>query len=167
MVIVCPLGMGLWDPFPNGQIFIAYKWGLLTNHLHPLGAHPARWEDMAWWPGSLNPFLFWGEGVQPKLTIIFLDKPDMGVEPKIGGFLPPNHPFVHKVFHEKSPSILGVKSPIFWKHPYIFLGNVDYGETNVNVLILKIYTGDQNQKNCRKQIVAPQHIYIIYVNSFF
>ncbi len=115
---------------------------------------------MAWWPGSLNPFLFWGEGVQPKLTIIFLDKPDMGVEPKIGGFLPPNHPFVHKVFHEKSPSILGVKSPIFWKHPYIFLGNVDYGETNVNVLILKIYTGDQNQKNCRKQIVAPQHIYI-------
>ena len=23
----------------------------------------------------------------------------MGVEPKIGGFYPPNHPFVHRVFH--------------------------------------------------------------------
>ena len=31
------------------------------------------------------------------------------------GFFPPNHPFVHRVFHYK-PSILGYH--YFWKHPY-------------------------------------------------
>ncbi len=38
---------------------------------------------------------------------------DIWVFPKIG--VPPNHPFVHRVFHYK-PSILGY--PYFWKHPY-------------------------------------------------
>ena len=32
------------------------------------------------------------------------------------GVGPPNHPFVHRVFHYK-PSILGAH-PYFWKHPY-------------------------------------------------
>ena len=40
-----------------------------------------------------------------------------------GGFLkwwvlPPNHPFVHRVFPLFSPSILGY--PYFWKHPGVF-----------------------------------------------
>ena len=39
----------------------------------------------------------------------------MGVEPKLGVFSPPNHPFVHRVFHYK-PSILGY--PYIWKHPH-------------------------------------------------
>ena len=39
------------------------------------------------------------------------------VFPKIG-VVPPNHPFVHRVFHYK-PSILGY--PYFWKHPYMMV----------------------------------------------
>ena len=38
------------------------------------------------------------------------------VFPKI--MVPPNHPFVHRVFHYK-PSILG-GTPYFWKHPDMF-----------------------------------------------
>ena len=38
------------------------------------------------------------------------------VFPKI--MVPPNHPFVHRVFHYKS-SVLGVKSPYFWFNIYI------------------------------------------------
>ena len=40
-------------------------------------------------------------------------KKNIWVFPKIG--VPPNHPFVHRVFHYK-PSILGYH--YFWKHPY-------------------------------------------------
>ncbi len=39
--------------------------------------------------------------------------------PKIG-VNPPNHPFVHRVFHYK-PSILGYH--YFWKHPYWHMSN--------------------------------------------
>ena len=37
--------------------------------------------------------------------------------PKIGGNIPPNHPFVRWGFRLFSPSILG-ETPYFWKHPY-------------------------------------------------
>ncbi len=37
---------------------------------------------------------------------------------KVGFFYPPNHPFVHRVFHEINPSILGAH-PYFWKHPNV------------------------------------------------
>ena len=41
------------------------------------------------------------------------------VEPKIMGFYPPNHPFVHRAFPWFiNHPFLGVKSPYFWKHPY-------------------------------------------------
>ncbi len=41
------------------------------------------------------------------------------VEPKIMGFYPPNHPFVHRAFSWFiNHPFLGVKSPYFWKHPY-------------------------------------------------
>ena len=42
----------------------------------------------------------------------------LGVNPKIGGFYPPNHPFVHRVFHYK-PSILGYH--YLWKHPFGYI----------------------------------------------
>ena len=38
----------------------------------------------------------------------------MGVSKNMGK--PPNHPFVHRIFHYK-PSIL--RYPYFWKHPYL------------------------------------------------
>ena len=38
---------------------------------------------------------------------------DWGVNPKIMG-KPPNHPFVHRVWNQYKPSILGY--PYFWKH---------------------------------------------------
>ena len=38
--------------------------------------------------------------------------------PKIVGWKPPNHPFVHKVFHDFHHPFWGF-SPYFWKHPYI------------------------------------------------
>ena len=40
----------------------------------------------------------------------------MGVEPKIGGFYPPNHPFVHRVFH-------------YLHHP--FWGTIIFGNTHI------------------------------------
>ena len=41
----------------------------------------------------------------------------MGVEPKIGVFTPPNHPFVHRVFHYFHHPFWG--TPIFGNtHPY-------------------------------------------------
>ena len=40
----------------------------------------------------------------------------MGVEPKIGWFLPTKSSNFNRVFHHK-PSILGGVSPYFWKHP--------------------------------------------------
>ena len=40
------------------------------------------------------------------------------VFPKIG-VGPPNHPFVHRVFHYFSPSILGVKSSYFWRATHL------------------------------------------------
>ena len=58
---------------------------------------PGEWQDFCWHPQ------FWDIGVY------------MGGPPKIRVFTPPNHPFVHRVFHYKS-SILGY--PYFWKHPY-------------------------------------------------
>ena len=45
----------------------------------------------------------------------------MGVEPKIGVVTPPKHPFIHRVFHEINPSILGVL-PLFLETPMWFLG---------------------------------------------
>ena len=75
------------------------------------------------------------------------------------GEIPPNHPFVHRVFHEINHPLWG-PTPIFGNVHIFFL---EIGQTHVNVLISKIYTGDQNQKNCRKQIVSPQHIYIYYI----
>ena len=41
------------------------------------------------------------------------------VFPKIR--VPPNHPFVHRVWNHYKPSILGY--PYFWKHPYKKDGN--------------------------------------------
>ena len=41
----------------------------------------------------------------------------MGVEPKIGVENPPNHPFVHRVFHEINHPFWGVKFPIFGSTP--------------------------------------------------
>ena len=39
------------------------------------------------------------------------------------GVGPPNHPFVHRVFHEINPSILGGKIPLFLvQHPNGGLG---------------------------------------------
>ena len=40
----------------------------------------------------------------------------MGVNPKIMGKFP-NHPFVHRVFHEIYTIHFGGKHPYFWKHP--------------------------------------------------
>ena len=44
----------------------------------------------------------------------------LGVEPKIGGFLPPKSS-IEKIGLEPwtKPSILGVSHPYFWKHPYV------------------------------------------------
>ena len=42
----------------------------------------------------------------------FSQTPFMGVEPKIRGTVPPNHPFVHRVFHYFHHPFLG-PSPIF------------------------------------------------------
>ncbi len=43
---------------------------------------------------------------------------DLVFEPKIGGGLKtPNHPFVHRVFHEINHPFWG-GSPYFWKYPY-------------------------------------------------
>ena len=39
------------------------------------------------------------------------------VFPKIG-VGPPNHPFVHRVFHEIFTIHFGGKIPLFWEHPY-------------------------------------------------
>ena len=50
----------------------------------------------------------------------------MGVSKNMGK--PPNHPFVHRVFHYK-PSILGY--PYFWKHPYL--------KNSKNVLLRSIF----------------------------
>ncbi len=47
---------------------------------------------------------------------------DVSVEPKIGGKFPPNHPFVHRVFHD-------FHHP-FWGFPIIF------GNTHVSLRIL-------------------------------
>ena len=41
----------------------------------------------------------------------------MGVSKKMGK--PPNHPFVHRVFHYFHHPFWGVYHPYFWKHPYI------------------------------------------------
>ena len=49
--------------------------------------------------------------IKPHLCIMLLNNP-IRVFPKI--MVPPNHPFVHRVFHCK-PSILGYH--YFWKHP--------------------------------------------------
>ena len=63
----------------------------------------------------------WNVTWDPKFgACFFLGHQKMGVEPKIGGFYPPNHPFVHRVFHYKPPSILGVNTvntPIFGSTP--------------------------------------------------
>ena len=40
--------------WPN---FIAYKWGLDPNHLHPLGAHPPSSDSKLWRSSELHPFL--------------------------------------------------------------------------------------------------------------
>ncbi len=40
----------------------------------------------------------------------------MGGPPKIGFFTPPNHPFVHRGFHEIN-HLFWAFSPYFWKHP--------------------------------------------------
>ena len=42
----------------------------------------------------------------------------MGVEPKIGFFLPPKSSHFNRVFHENSPSILG-EPPYFWFNTHI------------------------------------------------
>ena len=47
--------------------------------------------------------------------IFFLRVSYMGVNPRIMGVLPPNHPLKNRVFHFV-PSILG---SYFWKHPYL------------------------------------------------
>ena len=39
----------------------------------------------------------------------------MGVEPKIMVFYPPNHPFVHRLFHYFHHAFWG-ETPYFWKH---------------------------------------------------
>ena len=49
---------------------------------------------------------------------MFLNHDDMGVNPKI--MVPPNHPFVHRVFHEINHPFWGVKSPYFWFNTYIW-----------------------------------------------
>ena len=55
---------------------------------------------------------------KPKKFESLLYKLSIWMSPKI--VVPPNHPFVNRVFHYK-PSILGVKSPIFGNtHIYIF-----------------------------------------------
>ena len=46
------------------------------------------------------------QNIKPSIIWVF---------PKI--MVPPNHPFIHRVFHYK-PSILGY--PYFWKHPFCF-----------------------------------------------
>ena len=44
----------------------------------------------------------------------------MGVEPKIGGKTPPNHPMFNRFFFSLfSPSILGGKHPYFWFNTHI------------------------------------------------
>lgn len=48
------------------------------------------------------------------VTIVYLHDPTWGFL-KIG--VPPNHPWINKVFHENSPSILGAHPPIFWETP--------------------------------------------------
>ena len=40
----------------------------------------------------------------------------VGVSKNMGK--PPNHPFVHRVFHYFHHPFWGVKHPYFWKHPY-------------------------------------------------
>ena len=47
---------------------------------------------------------------------------EMGVEPKIG-VGPPNHPFVHRVFHYFHHPFWGF-SPYCWKHPNMFPWNL-------------------------------------------
>ena len=42
---------------------------------------------------------------------------DMGGLPKIGEHYPPNHPFVHRVFHYFRHPFWWFY-PYFWKHPY-------------------------------------------------
>ena len=54
----------------------------------------------------------------------------MGVNPKIGEN-PPNHPFVHRVFHYK-PSILGGKHPYFWFNTH--MDGVKFQATEAAVL---------------------------------
>ena len=50
----------------------------------------------------------------------------LGVEPKIGGFYPPNHPFVHRVWnHYFHHPFWGVKSPYFWFNTFFQLGLED------------------------------------------
>ena len=61
------------------------------------GSHPTKKTHKSWWWNRLN-----------ILNIIWVFPPKIGV-------CPPNHPFVHRVFHYE-PSILGY--PYFWKHPY-------------------------------------------------
>ena len=53
---------------------------------------------------------FSGTNLQPSVSI--------WVFPKIG-VGPPNHPFVHRVFHEINHPFWG--TPICWKHPYVFM----------------------------------------------
>ena len=68
----------------------------------------------------------WKVGI---LKDLWLEEPYGCCFPKIWEN-PPNHPFVHRGFPIFSPSILGVKSPYFRKHPYgmmdseLLLGNV-------------------------------------------
>ena len=60
----------------------------------------------------------------------------MGVSKNRGGFTPPNHPFVHRVFHYK-PSILGYH--YFWKHPYNII-NVDGIFRCIQSILWKLHT---------------------------
>ena len=63
------------------------------------------------WQSRRNGRFDWSNEKWPQTVVL-----DIWVFPKI--MVPPNHPFLHRVFHYK-PSILGVKSPYFWFNIHI------------------------------------------------
>ena len=75
---------------------------------------------------------------------LFSIRSSMGVEPKIGVFYPPNHPFVHRVFHYFPPSILGY--PYFWNVLLVLDVN---GLTNPYKLV--------GCKSCKWVIIQPTY----------
>ena len=62
--------------------------------------------------GKINPFSSWrlqGKRFYLEISIWMLF-------PKNSGVFPPNHPWINKVFHENSPSILA-ETPLFLETP--------------------------------------------------